>query len=528
MPTPKRCCWKNSSASRKTIEMADTPKGQAELPPVKQAILELRAMRSKLEELEYRQSEPIAIIGAGLRFPGGANDLTSFWQLLLGGVNAVREVPLDRWDINAFYDSDPDAPGKMYARYGGFLDRIDDFDPLFFGISPREAASMDPQQRLLLEVGWETLENAGQAPDRLAGSSTGTFLGIGNSDYFRMAFASLEKIDTYSAVGSALSITASRLSYLLNLKGSCLAVDTACSSSLVAVHLAVRSLRSGECSLALAGGVSLMLTPELSINFCKARMLTPSDKCKTFDAAADGYVRGEGCAMVALKRLSDAKSNGDRILAVIRGSAINQDGRTSGITAPNGPAQEAVITAALQDGGVKPIEVGYIEAHGTATPLGDPIEMHALGGVFGKGRGADRPLAIGSVKTNFGHLEAAAGIAGLIKAALVLQQGVIPPHLHLDRVNPHIPLDQWPFTIPTTAIPFPADSVPRIAGVSSFGFSGTNAHVVLEAFGENGHPHQLSCRLAAAADRFGQKRYGTEANRRSLPSTPFPRTQRLI
>lgn len=466
--------------------MADAAKTQTPLPPVKQAILELRAMRSKIEEIEYRQREPVAIVGVGLRLPGGADDPASFWQLLLRGVNAVREVPPERWDIQALYDPDPEAPGKMYARHGGFLDGIDGFDPLFFGISPREAASMDPQQRLLLEVGWEALENAGQAPDRLAGSSTGVFLGIGNSDYFRMAFAVPELIDTYSAVGSALSIAASRLAYLLNLKGPCLAVDTACSSSLVAVHLAVHSLRVGECSLALAGGVNLMLTPELSINFCKARMLTPGDRCRTFDAAADGYVRGEGCAMVALRLLSDAKSSGDRILAVIRGSAINQDGRTSGITAPNGPAQEAVITAALRDGAVRPIEVGYVEAHGTATPLGDPIEMHALDSVFGEGRGADQPLFVGSVKTNFGHLEAAAGIVGMVKAALVLHHGVIPPHLHLDQINPHISADQWPFVIPTAATPFPADGSGRIAGVSSFGFSGTNAHVVLEAYRESG------------------------------------------
>jgi acyl transferase domain-containing protein/SAM-dependent methyltransferase len=470
--------------------MEDTTRDQAELPPVKQAILKLRTLSAKLDALEYRQREPIAIVGVGLRFPGGADSPENLWRLLLSGANCVGEVPRERWNIDALYDPDPDAPGKMYTRYGAFLENIDGFDPLFFSISPREASKMDPQQRLLMEVGWETLENAGLAPDRLSGSPTGVFLGMGNSDYFRLALSSAEKIDAFSAVGSAASIAASRLSYLLNFKGPSLAVDTACSSSLVAIHLAVRSLRSAECSLALAGGVNLMLTPELSINLCKARMLTAGDKCKTFDAGADGYVRGEGCAMVALKRLSDAKAHGDRILAVIRGSAINQDGHTSGITAPNGPSQEAVITAALKDGGVQPAAVGYIEAHGTATSLGDPIEMNVLGSIFGKARGRERPLAIGSIKTNMGHLEAAAGIAGLIKAALVVHKGTIPAHLHLEKINPHIPMEQWPFFIPAKAVAFPAAPGPCIAGVSSFGFSGTNAHIVLESVEADGPPAQ--------------------------------------
>jgi acyl transferase domain-containing protein/SAM-dependent methyltransferase len=458
------------------------------LSPIKQALLKLREMRAQVDEVKFRRQEPIAIVGVGLRFPGGCQDLDALWQLLVNGLDAISEVPRERWEIDAYYDPDPDTPGKMYARHGGFLDSIDQFDAAFFGISSREAKSMDPQQRLLLEVGWEALENAGQAPNGLSKSLTGIFVAINNSDYFRYLFSFPQHIDAYAITGNTFSIAASRLSYLLNLKGPALAVDTACSSSLVAVHLAVRSLRSGECDLALVGGVNLMLTPEITINFCKSRMLSANGKCRTFDAEADGYVRGEGCAMVALKRLSDAKSNGDRILAVIRGSAINQDGRTSGITAPNGPSQEVVICAALKDGGVNPADVGYIEAHGTATPLGDPIEMHALGNVFGQGRRVDRPLAIGSVKTNFGHLEAAAGIAGLIKTALVVQKGIIPPHLHLDRINPHIPLDQWPVTIPTKATPFPSYSATRIAGVSAFGLSGTNAHVILEAFGDAGQP----------------------------------------
>lgn len=442
-------------------------------------------MRAKLDEFKRRQHEPIAIVGVGLRFPGGCNDLESYWTLLRDGVDAIVETPRDRWDIDAYFDPDPETPGKMYSRHGGFLDRIDLFDPLFFGISPREAQYMDPQQRLLLEVAWEALENAGQSPEQMSGSPTGVFIGIGHSDYWRLAFGTPEQINIYSALGSASSVTASRLSYLLNLKGPSIAIDTACSSSLVAFHLAVQSLRTGECKTALVGGVNVIATPDLTINFCKSKMLSFQGKCRTFDASADGYVRGEGCAVLVLKTLSDAQANGDRILAVVRGSAINQDGRTSGITAPNGPAQEAVIAAALQDGGINPEEVGYIEAHGTATPLGDPIEMNALANVVGKRR-SDQPLVVGSVKTNIGHLEAAAGLAGLIKTLLVLQNGVIPPHLHLKSVNPLIPFAKWHFQIPATAIPFPDYAVNRIAGVSAFGFSGTNAHVVLEQYQTDG------------------------------------------
>lgn len=438
-------------------------------------------MRAKLDEFKQRQHEPIAIVGVGLRFPGGCNDLESYWNLLRDGVDAIVETPRDRWDIDAYFDPDPEIPGKMYSRHGGFLDRIDMFDPLFFGISPREAQYMDPQQRLLLEVAWEALENAGHSPEHMSGSSTGVFIGIGHSDYWRLAFGAPEQINIYSALGSASSVTASRLSYLLNLKGPSIAIDTACSSSLVALHIAVQSLRAGECKTALVGGVNVIVTPDLTINFCKSKMLSFEGKCRTFDASADGYVRGEGCAVVILKTLSDAQANGDRILAVVRGTAINQDGRTSGITAPNGPAQEAVIAAALKDGGISPEEVGYIEAHGTATPLGDPIEMNALANVLGK-RHADQPLVIGSVKTNIGHLEAAAGLAGLIKTLLVLQKGIIPPHLNLNCINPLIPFGKWHFQIPATTAPFPDYAANRIAGVSSFGFSGTNAHVVLENY----------------------------------------------
>ena len=422
-------------------------------------------------------SEPIAVVGLGCRFPG-ADGPEAFWRLLADGVDAVGAVPRARWDMDAFFDPDPDAPGKIYTRRGGFLAAVDQFDAAFFGIAPREAVSLDPQQRLLLEVAWEALENAALAPDRLAGSATGVYVGISTSDYGQLlSLSGASNIDTYYGTGNTLSAAAGRLSYVLGLRGPSLAVDTACSSSLVAVHLACQGLRLGECDTALAGGVSLLLSPIASVNLCRARMLAPDGLCKTFDASADGYVRGEGCGVIVLKRLADAERDGDRILALIRGSAVNQDGRSSGLTAPNGPAQQAVIRAALADGGVDPTAVSYIEAHGTGTPLGDPIEVQALAAVLGDGR--TTPLLLGSVKTNIGHLEAAAGIAGIIKTILAIQHAAVPPHLNFRAPNPHIAWCDLPVAVPTTLTPWASDG-PRCAGVSSFGFVGTNAHVVLE------------------------------------------------
>lgn len=447
---------------------------------VKQALLELRRMRARIEELEQAGHDPVAIVGVGLRLPGGATDTESFWAMLLDGVDAVSEVPPERWDLEQTFSAERDAPGKLYCRHGAFLPDVDQFDAAFFGISPREAETMDPQQRLVLETGWEALENAGIAPRALKGSATGVFLGAGNSDYMRMVYERTDAIDAYATSGSTPSIAASRLSYLLDLRGPSVAIDTACSASLVAAHYAIRSLRAGECDLALAGGVNLILSPELTINFCKAGMLAADGRCKTFDAAADGYVRGEGCGLVVLKRLKDALADGDRILAVIRGSAVNQDGRTSGITAPNGPAQEAVIRAALEDAGAEAADVAYVETHGTGTALGDPIEVQALGAVYGAAREADRPLLAGSVKTNMGHLELAAGVAGLIKAALCVNKRAIPPHLHFNEFNPHIDAEKWRLKIPTKPMQWPKEEK-CLAAVSSFGFSGTNAHVVLEA-----------------------------------------------
>jgi acyl transferase domain-containing protein len=452
-----------------------------ELTTEKRALLALRRLRSRLAEMERASREPIAIIGLGCRLPG-AVDQDAFWALLREGRDAVEEIPSERWDVDAFYDPNPDVPGKMYTRRGGFLREVDRFDAAFFGISPREAMSMDPQQRLFLEVAWEALENAGQAPENLAGTQTGVFMGISSNDYFRLAgTGDSSRLDAHGATGNAFCVTPNRFSYLLGLEGPSIAVDTACSSSLVAVHLACQSLRNGESDLALAGGVNLVLSPENSIIFSRSRMLSPDGRCKTFDAAADGYVRGEGCGVVVLRRLSDAQARGERVLAVIRGSAVNQDGRSPGLTAPNERAQELVIRKALESAGVSPEEVDYVEAHGTGTALGDPIEVQALGAVLCRDRGVEHPLVIGSVKTNFGHLESAAGVAGLIKVVLSLGHGEIAPHLHFHEPSPHIAWSELPLLVPTSPLPWPAvEGRRRIAGVSSFGFGGTNAHVIVE------------------------------------------------
>ncbi|MCB0207972.1 MAG: SDR family NAD(P)-dependent oxidoreductase [Anaerolineae bacterium] len=428
--------------------------------------------------ISHQPAEPIAIVGIDCRFPG-ADSPAAFWQLLETGRDMVAKIPAARWDVEAYYDSKRGQPGKMYVRTGAFIDEVDRFDPQFFGISPREAVSLDPQQRLLLEVCWEALERAGQSPQRLAGSRTGVFVGIGQSEYARQSKSinDLDEMDTYTATGNGSSFAAGRLAYLLGTQGPTMAIDTACSSSLVAVHLACQSLRFGECELALAGGVQLMLSPEATIALSQMQALAADGRCKTFDAAADGYGRGEGCGIVVLKRLSAAKANKDNILAVIRGSAVNHDGPSSGLTVPNQQAQKALIEQALIQAQVEPQRVSYIEAHGTGTSLGDPIEMRALGAVFGQDR--EQPLLVGSVKTNIGHLEAAAGIAGLIKVVLSLQHNQIPPHLHFQNPSPYIDWDRLMVQIPTAGSPWPAEK--RIAGISSFGMSGTNAHVVLAA-----------------------------------------------
>jgi acyl transferase domain-containing protein/acyl carrier protein len=442
---------------------------------VKLALL-AQQMRSESESIGFLNSEPIAIVGIGCRFPGGANSPDDYWQILKNGTDAIVEVPADRWDIDAFYDPNPSAAGKMNTRWGGFLSRIDQFDSAFFGIAPREAARMDPQQRLLLEVAWEALEDAGQTREGLAGSQTGVFVAVYHSDYAQLQIANPEYIDAYTSLGTAHSIAANRISYLLNLQGPSVTVDTACSASLVAVHLACQSLRNQECSLAIAGGASLIISPEVTISLSKWGFMAPDGRCKTFDSSANGFVRGEGCGVVVLKRLSDALADGDLILAIIRGTAVNQDGRSAGITAPNGLAQQAVIRQALKNALVTPAQVSYIEAHGTGTSLGDPIEIEALAEVYGQ----SRECLVGSVKTNIGHLEAAAGVAGLIKVVLAMRHRLIPPHLHFKELNPHISPANMPFVIPAKLRPWPALADRLLAGVSSFGFGGTNAHVILE------------------------------------------------
>ena len=426
--------------------------------------------------------EPIAIVGAACRFPGGAGDLAAYWQLLSDGVVAVSDVPASRWRAADWYDADPDAPNRTYVTKGGFLrDDVQTFDPRFFRISPREAVSLDPQQRLLLEVSWEALEHAGQGLPALRESSTGVFIGVGPNEYAeRLQNLADDSAGSYVGTGNMLSVAAGRLSFFLGLHGPSLAVDTACSSSLVALHLACQSLRRAECERALVGGVNLLLSPSSFVVLSRMRALALDGRCKTFSAAADGYGRAEGCAVVVLKRLRDAERDGDRILGVIRGTAVNHDGASSGLTVPNGPAQQALIREALADAGVAAADVDFVECHGTGTALGDPIEVQALGAVYGQGRAAQRPLLLGSAKANLGHLEPAAGMAGLIKVLLSLTHEQIPAQPELGALNSHVPWDALPVAVAREATPWPRQGRPRRAGVSAFGLSGTNAHVILE------------------------------------------------
>jgi len=448
---------------------------------LQEALRAIEELQAKLDVSERSRHEPIAIVGVGCRFPG-ADTPEAYWGMLRDGVDAVSQVPAERWDIERWFDPDPSAPGKTYTRWGGFLRDCDKFDSHFFGVAPREAVRMDPQHRLLLEVAWQALENAGQSPERLRGSQTGVYVGITTSEYMQLHTQRLAatELDAYLAPGNTSNACAGRVSYLLGLHGPSMAVDTACSSSLVAVHLACQSLRTGDCDLALAGGVNLILVPETFVCFSKWGMMAKDGRCKTFDAAADGFVRGEGSGVVVLKRLRDALAEGDDVMAVIRGTAVNQDGPSSGLSVPNGRAQEAVIRRALADAGLDPGDVSYVEAHGTGTSLGDPIEVEALGAVYGAGHSHDRPLLIGSVKTNLGHLEASAGVAGLIKVVLSLQQREIPPHLHFKQGNPHIPWGRLPVSVPTQRTPWPDTPTRHLAGVSAFGFSGTNVHLIVE------------------------------------------------
>jgi myxalamid-type polyketide synthase MxaB len=442
----------------------------------------IRGLKQRVTALEAATREPIAIIGMGCRFPGGLRTVDDYWRALAGGVDAIEDIPPDRWDKNAYYDPNLEAAGKICTRRGGFIGAKDLFDASFFRISPREAMYMDPQHRVMLEVAWEALEHANLPVDGLYGSDTGVFVGISSMDYSGLVLDGVPEtmIEPSFGTGAAHSAASGRISYILGLQGPCLSVDTACSSSLVAVQVACDSLRRGDCTLALVGGVNMMLSPYNHVVFSRAHMLAPDGRCKTFDDAADGYVRSEGAGMIVLKRLSDALADGNRVLAVVRGTAVNQDGPSGGLTVPNGPAQQRVIRRALENAGLRPADVGYVEAHGTGTALGDPIEMNALGEVFQDSHTRARPLFVGSAKTNLGHMEPAAGVGGLIKLVLQLQRGLIAPHLHFEKPSRRIPWDELPIEVPTALVPWPAHGSRRVGGVSSFGFTGTNAHVIVE------------------------------------------------
>jgi myxalamid-type polyketide synthase MxaD len=450
----------------------------ADLSPLKQAYLAIERLQSELERRDRERSEPIAIVGMGCRFPGGSASPEAFWDLLREGRDGITEVPPERWDADALYHPDPQRPGRISTRWGGFVDGLDGFDARFFGINPREAEQMDPQQRLLLEVAFEALEAGGQPVDRLVGSRTGVYVGLIGVEYGLLQMADVRGLDAYSGTGTSYSIASGRLAYQFGFHGPAVTIDTACSSSLATIHMACEALRRGECDLALAGGVSAMLTPISLIPMSRMGVLSPDGRCRTLDRGANGFAPGEGCGLVVLKRLSDAQADGDPILALVCGSAVNQDGRTNVLSAPNGRAQAEVVRRALDAAGVAPSAITFLELHGTATPYGDPIEIDALRDVFGP-RPAGAPTChLGAVKTNIGHTGAASGVAGVIKTVLALRHRLVPPNLHFDELNPHIRLDDVPFAIPVRAVDWSGPG-PRLAGVSAFGWSGTNVHMVL-------------------------------------------------
>jgi 3-oxoacyl-[acyl-carrier-protein] synthase II len=446
-----------------------------ELSLTKKALLALKKMQSKLDELEQAKHEPIAVVGMDCRFPG-ANNPDEFWQLLQAGKDAITSVPDDRWN-NRDCHLGTNIPEKTYTTYGGFVPHLKEFDPSFFRIAPKEAVSIDPQQRLLLEVSWSALENAAISADQVQGSQTGVFIGIAAVDYWHQLLSRHNaEIDAYLTTGNTHSLASGRISHFFNFTGSSISLDTACSSSLVAVHLAIKSLRDRECNMALAGGVNRLISPKISLNFAQAKMLSPDGRCKTFDESANGFVRSEGCGIVVLKRLSDAIADRDNIRAILLGSASNQDGRTSSITTPSSLSQQAVIKQALVNSKVEASQVSYLETHGTGTSLGDAIELEALSQVFKD----NQELILGAVKTNIGHLESASGIASLIKTVLALENQAISANLHLKQPNSKVDWQKLPFKLPEQAISWHQTAKPRIAGVSSFGFSGTNAHLIVQ------------------------------------------------
>ncbi len=454
------------------------------MSPLKKALGTIDRLQARIEHLEAAARAPVAIVGMGCRFPGGASDPAAYWSLLAAGEAGIAPVPPQRWDADALYDPDPHTPGRLPLREGGFLGDVSGFDAAFFDIPADEAASLDPQQRLALEVAWETCEDAGIPPARLARTATGVFLGAAASDWRERAHRDPAALDAFSGTGTSLSVAAGRLAHLWDLQGPAMVVDTACSASLVAVHQAVRALRAGDCDRALAGGVHLLLAPEGLMATARMGLFSPSGRCRPFDAGADGIGIGEGCGLVFLKRLQDAVADGDRVHAVIRGTAVNHDGRSNGLTAPNGPSQVAVIERALADAGLSADAVDCVEAHGTGTPLGDPIEMEALAGTYGRTDGDAAPCLVGAAKANLGHLASAAGIASLIKAVLALRHEQVPPTPGFETLNPEISLAGTRLAVAAPDLDPGAlawTGSERHAAVSSFGWSGTNAHMIVAA-----------------------------------------------
>ena len=450
---------------------------------IKKAIVTIKKLQAENEQLKQNSNVPIAIVGMACRYPGGVNDISTFWDVLKNGVDTISDIPKERWDNKKYYDENPGTLGKTYVDKGGFVSDIDKFDNKFFDISRREALHMDPQQRLLLEVCHEALEHSGLNTSELAGRAISVFMGYPDGTGYgkRHLFTNNPNtIDPYSITGYTSTASTGRISYFTGIQGGNIALDTGCSSGIVAIHQASQSLISGETEMALAGGITLITTPEYHIALSSMNAISPDSRCKTFDASANGFVRSEGCGVIALKRLSDAIRDKDKIWAVIKGSAINQDGHSNGYTAPNVLSQIDVINSALKKANLTPEQVNFVETHGTGTPIGDPIEMEAINKTYCKKRTQDNPLIVGAVKTNFGHTESASGIAGVIKTVLSLNQETIPPNLHFKNPSPHISWDEIPVKIPTELTKWPKNSSPRIGAVSAFGISGTNSHVIIE------------------------------------------------